>query len=94
MKIYAIRNRDEKGTILGYVLYYEKTNVFNIELIENINENKLPLILDIFYHKKIYSINSYYSEKFLSMRVVPPDRQNIALILKNLRTKIDCIKTF
>ena len=88
MKIFALRNRSEKEIILGYVLYYEKTNSFNIELQNNLDENKLPLILDIFYHNKTYSINSYYSEKFLSLRVIPRERQNIGSILKdaNLET--------
>lgn len=85
MKIFALRNRNNKETILGYVLYYEKTNSFNIELEESINENDLPLILDIFYHNKKYSINSYYSEKFLSLRVIPKERQNIASILKDAK---------
>lgn len=85
MKTFAIKNRNDKELILGYVLYYEKTDSFNIELMNNVDENKLPLVLDIFYHNKVYSINSYYSEKFLQLRVIPKERQNITSILKEAK---------
>lgn len=87
MKILLLRNINNISYTLGYVLYYENTKSFYIELEKNINESKLPIVLDIFYGRKIYSINDYYSKLWLSQRVVPIDRQNIGDFLKDAKLK-------
>lgn len=87
MKILLLRNRNEIDYELGYVLYYEKTKTFNIELKKDINPIKLPIALDIFFYRNIFSINSYYSKLWLQDRVIPIDRQNIGSILKEAKLK-------
>lgn len=83
MKIYAIRDESvstEKN--LGFLFYYERSREFFIELPEEADEWETPLILSSFLKKGIYSINSYWSGKWVAQRIVPPDRQNLGMILK------------
>lgn len=87
MKILAIRHIKNTKRVFGYVLYFEKTKTFFIELETNLNPVKMPIVLDIFYTRKIYSINDYYSKLWLKDRVVPIDRQNIGQILKDAKLK-------
>lgn len=87
MKILELRNTNDTKYTLGYVLYFENTKSFYIELEKNINPQKLPIVLDIFYGRKIYSINDYYSKLWLKDRVVPIDRQNIGDLLKDAKLK-------
>lgn len=87
MKILSLRNIYEKDYILGYVLYYEKSKTFYIELNDKINPVKLPIVLDLHYMRKQLSINSYYSYLWLKDRVIPENRQNIGSILKEAKLK-------
>lgn len=87
MKILLLRNRQEIDYELGYVLYFEKSKTFNIELLKDINPVKLPIVLDIFFYRNTFSINSYYSKLWIQDRVVPIDRQNIGSILKQAKLK-------
>lgn len=82
MKILLIRNRFKKDITLGYVLYFEKTKTFNIEIEKNATFEDLPIVLDLFASRGVYSLNSYYSKLWIEDRVVPIDRQNIGDILK------------
>lgn len=87
MKILLLRNRHEIDYTLGYVLYFEKTKTFNIELLKDINPVKLPIVLDLFFYRNTFSINSYFSKLWIQDRVVPIDRQNIGSILKEAKLK-------
>lgn len=84
MKIFAIRDAtDEAGKNLAYLLYYEIGKKFYIELPEDSDVWETPLLLDSFIKKGEHSVNSYWSKIWVQQRIVPPDRQNIAEILKN-----------
>ena len=83
MKIYAIRNdyiNDKE--ILCYLLYFENSKTFYVELIEEIEVNALPIIFGHFREKDKVTIDSYWSKRWVSERIVPRDRQNIAQILR------------
>ena len=83
MKVFAIRdaflspNRD-----LGYLLYYENSREFHIELCEDLTEWEAPILLSSFVRRGIFSIGSYWSKIWAEQRVIPPDRQNLGMILK------------
>lgn len=83
MKIFAIRNKDNRKKDLGYLFYYDSAKEFYIELPENANPWETPLLLSIFAEKCEYSINSYWSKKWIEQRIVPTDRQNIGQILRD-----------
>lgn len=84
MKIFAIRDAtDEAGKDLAYLLYYEIGKKFYIELPEDADIWDTPLLLDSFIKKGEHSVNSYWSKIWVQQRIVPPDRQNIAEILRD-----------
>ena len=83
MKVYAIKDKEQdRDKELGYFFYYEKSGDYYIELKKDVDEWELPFILDHYARKKMWTIDSYHSRLFISQRVIPPDRQNIGMILK------------
>ena len=84
MKIFAIRDEtDNTQKDLAYLLYQEDDKRFYIELPENADPWETPLLLASFAQKGEYTINSYWSKVWVQQRIVPPDRQNIAQILRD-----------
>ena len=84
MKIFAIRDEtDADGTELAWLFYYETEKRFYIELPENADPWNVPLVLSSFLKKGETSVNSYWSRLWVQQRIVPPDRQNIAQILRD-----------
>ncbi len=83
MRIFAIKDDSLQDSVtLGYLVYYEKSKAFYIELPDNADEWDTPPILSSFVRKGQYSINSYWSRIWVEQRIIPRDRQNIGQILK------------
>ena len=82
MITFEIRNKAEKGRLLGYLLYYERSKRFYAEIFDGLDEWSAPFIFASCIKKGIYSIDSLWSGKFVAQRIVPPDRQNLGNILK------------
>ena len=83
MRVFAIKDDTlNKDFVLGYLVYYETSKKFYIELKQDIQENELPILLNTFVSQGHYTINSYWSFLWVNNRIVPSDRQNIASILK------------
>lgn len=88
MKIFAIKNKlDKTNKDYAYLFYYKEDKKFFIEINKDITRWDLPLLLDTFKDKKIYSINAYYSMLWVKQRIIPPNRQNIGAILKDNKLK-------
>ena len=84
MKIFAIRDESAEIQVdLAYLLYYELEKRFYIELPENADPWKTPLLLSTFLKKGETSINSYWSKMWVQQRIVPTDRQNLGQVLKD-----------
>ena len=84
MKIFAIRDSTDKlQNNLGYLLYYEISKQFYIELPEEADPWETPLLLSVFARKGENTINSYWSKVWVQQRIVPPDRQNIGEVLRD-----------
>ena len=84
MKIFAIRDEtDQTGRDLAYLLYYESAKQFYIELPEGADPWQTPMLLSSFVQKGEISVNSYWSRLWVQQRIVPPDRQNIAQMLRD-----------
>ena len=84
MKIFAIRDEtDDARKDLAYLFYYETDKRFYTELPDNADPWETPLLLSSFAQKGEYSVNAYWSKLWVQQRVVPPDRQNIAQILRD-----------
>ncbi|MCQ2462587.1 MAG: DUF2442 domain-containing protein [Clostridia bacterium] len=83
MKIFAIKSESGKNAkIPAYLIYYENTKTFYIELDENADEWETPLILSSFLRKGEKTVDAYHSRIWVQQRIVPPDRQNLGQILK------------
>jgi excisionase family DNA binding protein len=83
MKIFAIRSDSVKPVKdAAYLIYYEKSKKFYIEIPDDANEWEIPLVLSSCLKKGEKTVNSYYSELWVQQRIVPPDRQNLGQILK------------
>lgn len=83
MRIFAIKDDTlPKDKILGYLIYYEIARSFFIEVEEHTDPWELPLILFDFARRKEYSLDSYWSQRWIQQRIVPRDRQNLGEILR------------
>ena len=88
MKSYAIYDENDNGkTIIGYLLYYEKSENFIIELNENLSEWEVPLLFQGLVKKGIYTVPADISLMWVRERVIPSGRQNIGSILKTHKLK-------
>ena len=72
---------------IGYVLYYSKWECFSIELADGLSIEDAPLFFHAFLKRKIYTLDSYWSRKWVDQRIVPEERQNLGAILKEAGLK-------
>ena len=88
MKLMKISVRkDEDNNSLGYLLYYEYDSSFVVELPENADEWKTPLLLSSYVKRKIFTVYTEDALMWVKERIVPSSRQNIASILKDSNLK-------
>ena len=69
----------ELNTLLPEV---EITYTFHIEISENVDEWEAPLILSSFVKRGVRALDPYWSRVWVEQRIVPRDRQNLGMILK------------
>ena len=83
MRAYAIRDASiDKSRDLAWLLYYEREDTFHIEISENVDEWDAPLILSSFVKRGVRALDPYWSRVWVEQRIVPRDRQNLGMILK------------
>ena len=82
MKIFAIKS-DDRTDMLAYLIYYEKDKRFFIELPDNADPWKTPILLSTFADRSEKTINSYWSRIWVQQRIIPTDRQNLGQILRD-----------
>ena len=83
MRIFAIRDDSTEDKVLGFLIYYEPSKSFYIELSDSLDPWAVPPVLSSFVNRGIYSIDSIWSERWVRQRIVPQDRQNIGEILRD-----------
>lgn len=86
MKVFEMID-EENGLEVGILLYYEKSETFVIELQDDLDEWKAPLLFSNFVKKNIYTIPRDASRIWVQERIIPSGRQNIQAILANHRLK-------
>lgn len=88
MKVCSIYNCfDKEKTSIAYLVYFENERNFYIEICDNANINNVPMMFALFMKKNIYSLDSNWSKKWVSSRIIPTDRQNLGQILKENNMK-------
>lgn len=84
MRLFAIRDESmTEDAILGYLVYYETSRSFYIELPDIADPWETPPILSSFVDRGIYSIDRNWSRRWVQQRIVPQERQNIGQVLKD-----------
>lgn len=83
MTIFEIRDESEKDRLLGYLFYYPKRKRFYTELLSSLDEWNAPFIFWGQVKKGEYSIGHEKSLEFVRQRIIPYDRQNIGMILRD-----------
>lgn len=84
MKLYVIRDEEDKtNKDLAYLFYFEQKRRFYIELPDNADEWETPLILSSFVKRGEKTVNAYWSKLWVQQRIVPTDRQNLGMILRD-----------
>ena len=88
MRIFAVKDDTTSGeAILGYLVYYENAKSYYMELTDGIDPWDAPPVLSAFAERGEYSIDSYWSLRWVQQRIVPRDRQNINQILRENNLK-------
>ncbi|MBR1759044.1 MAG: hypothetical protein IJ744_10035 [Lachnospiraceae bacterium] len=82
MKLYAIKDAERAGFLIGYLLYFPNRKDFFIEISEDLAEEEAPIFFDSFLRRGKRMVHTDWSKKWVQQRIIPPDRQNIAGILK------------
>lgn len=80
MLTYEIKNNNKS---FGCLYYFQKQDAYFIEIFDDISVFEAPFILDKFISEGKYTLDSYHARMWVEQRIVPPDRQNITMILKN-----------
>lgn len=84
MKIYKIIDEySGKNALIAYLCYYERSKAFAIEITPEISPKELPLFFYSFAKKGILSVDTEWSKRWVMERIVPEDRQNLGVILRD-----------
>lgn len=83
MKVCKIIDEYRGSKTIGYLFYYEKSNVYSIELDDRMRSGDMPLFFHGFITRHIYTLPPEWSRRWVHTRVVPEDRQNISMILRD-----------
>ncbi len=75
-------NREEEG--YAVLSYDEERDIYGVEIPRTVNPDHLPAILGILARQGTYTVGDKWARRFVKERVVPPDRQNIGMILKDV----------
>ena len=83
MKTFAIKDDTvSRHRALAYLLYYEIAKMFFVEISEQTTEWEAPLLLSSFIKRGQYTVDHFWSRKWVQQRIIPPDRQNLGEILR------------
>lgn len=88
LRIFEIRNDSlEPAEEYATLTYDEETEKYAVYIPESIDCNDLPAILSLLVKQGIREIDDKWARRFVTERVVPPDRQNIGTIMRQLHMK-------
>jgi len=84
MKIFAIRDASlAKDRDLAWLLYYPAADEFHIEICDGVDEWDAPLLISSFVRRGKKSLDLDSSRLWAELRIIPPDRQNLGMILRD-----------
>ena len=84
MKIFAIRDASiAKDRDLAWLLYYPAADEFHIEVCDGVDEWEAPLLISSFVKRGEKSLDPQSSRLWAELRIIPPDRQNLGMVLRD-----------
>lgn len=84
MKIFAIRDASiARDRDLAWLLYYPSKKEYHIEICDDVDEWEAPLLISSFVKRGKKSLDPDSSRLWAELRVIPPDRQNLGMILRD-----------
>ena len=87
MTVFEIRDSYLSDKIVGFLFYHKRKRRFSTELPNGLDEWDAPAMFMRAAREENYSIGFDLSMKFVRQRIVPAERQNIGMILKNAGLK-------
>ncbi len=89
MRICGIYDQNDVQKIIkAYLLYFEQSDQYYIEIPEGTDKNELPMMLGLFAQKGHYTVESQWSERWVQSRIIPSERQNLGGILRENHLKV------
>ena len=82
MKVLKIYDESNAKLPLGYLIYYEKSDSYSLEIRDDLKVEDFPIFLASFAKRKHFTIGPEWSRRWVEQRIVPSDRQNLGAILK------------
>lgn len=83
MKIFRIIDESlGRNHGIAYLFCYEKSGVFSIEISDRTDPAELPIMLASFAEKGMHTVDPVWSSRWVSQRIIPSDRQNLGMVLR------------
>lgn len=86
LRNYRIMSGDTH-TSCGILIYDEEKEIYHVRIYRDHDINDMPAILALSAQQGDYDLDEKRSLMFVKARVVPPDRQNIGQILREIGAK-------
>ena len=88
LRTFEIINDDfEPSNEHAILTYDEEHDQYAVHIPESVDSNALPAILSLLAKQGLREIDDKWARRFVKERVVPPDRQNIGMIMRQLHMK-------
>ncbi len=89
MRRFLIKDDNVPSPVNEYAVlsYDEEQDVYHVSIPSSVNPDDLPAILGILARKGVREIEDRWARCFVKERVVPPDRQNIGMIMREVGMK-------
>lgn len=82
MKVCKIVDEYRGDAAIAYLFYFEKSGVYSIELSGELSAREAPIFFDSFIERGVYTVDQHFSRRWVESRIVPRDRQNLGMILR------------
>ncbi|MBR0400402.1 MAG: hypothetical protein IJH95_06285 [Mogibacterium sp.] len=87
MKIFEIIDESREDKQLGYLFCLEKSGEYCIELNPGVRAEDFPIFMASFINRNIFTVDPEWSRRWVESRVIPTDRQNLGMVLRENRMK-------
>ena len=88
LRTFRIKNDDFEPSVEHAILTYDdETDQYAVHIPKEVPGNQLPAILSLLAKQGMREIDDKWARRFVKERVIPADRQNIGMIMRQLNMK-------